>query len=263
MGLRALPAPQDRRLFATGEPFAVLKHVQVHVVAHVTLGCGAQGLVVPRVIGTVAQGFVDDPAAGLGFADGGVIGGQVPAGVGHLAEAGEGRCMGGVGGKVRAFRRVGVEVVKHLGVGHAADVFPRAFAQGDHRGDGAFGGVFHAHGGGAVEAAGEGDEVFAIGPRHHLGHVDPCEGGEGRCHVDGRDGRVDAACGQAGGGAAGGDQAADAKFTEALTPGIALRLRSTELTHALHVIPDTAYVAGTKVALERSISGRGSALGSL
>ena len=56
-------------LLSPRKPFAFFQRVQIHVVAHVALGGRLQGLVIPRVIGAVAQGLVHHPAAGLGLAD--------------------------------------------------------------------------------------------------------------------------------------------------------------------------------------------------
>ena len=84
-------------LFAAGEAFVFFQHVQIHVVAHIAFRGQPQGLVVPRVIGTVAQSFVDHPAAGLGLADFGIIGGDVPALCGLGPEMGQNFGGAGIG----------------------------------------------------------------------------------------------------------------------------------------------------------------------
>src|SRR5690242_19702332 len=89
-------------LFAPRKPLALLEDVEVHVVAHVALGCLLQRLEVPRVVGTVAQRRIDDPAARLALAHGGVEGGHVPAGPDLRHEGVDETGIGGIGGEVVA-----------------------------------------------------------------------------------------------------------------------------------------------------------------
>ena len=100
VAVRSWRAGLNAGLLPPWKPFAFFQCVQVHVVAHVTLGCGAQGLVVPWVVGAVAQGLVDHPAAGLGLAHVLVVLGQVPAGGGQGFEMREDFGGAGVGREV-------------------------------------------------------------------------------------------------------------------------------------------------------------------
>src|SRR5690606_426105 len=72
--------------FSPRVAFGFLEIVEVHVVAHVALGCLLQRLVIPGIIAAVAQRLVDHPAPRLAFAHGCIEGGHVPARLAHLVE---------------------------------------------------------------------------------------------------------------------------------------------------------------------------------
>src|SRR6218665_2368963 len=120
-------------LFPAWIAFGLFEIVEVHVVAHVALGGLLQRLVIPGVIGAVAQRLVDDPAPRLAFAHGGVKGFHVPAGIAHFLEGAQRRRMRRGAGEVGEFQRIGVEVEELVGIEFAVDIFPLAFANADER----------------------------------------------------------------------------------------------------------------------------------
>src|SRR6185312_15438373 len=79
---------------SSGKTFLFFEHVEVHVVAHIALGCLLQRLEFPRVVGPVAQRRIDHPAGRLAGPHGGVEGWHVPARAYLFHEGGD---EGGVG----------------------------------------------------------------------------------------------------------------------------------------------------------------------
>jgi hypothetical protein len=96
------------------------------VVAHIALGSLLERLVIPRVIGPVAQRLVDDPPPRLTFAHLGVEGGEIPACFGLGAELVERALVRRIVRKVAKLLRVGLQIEKLIGIKGAAGVFPFA-----------------------------------------------------------------------------------------------------------------------------------------
>ena len=98
------------------------------MIAHVAFGGLLQRLVIPRVIATLPQRLVDDPAAGLTGADIGVISGKVPTGFGLGAQGLQGSGMGRILRQIAQLLGVGLQIEQLIGVQRAAVVFPLAIA---------------------------------------------------------------------------------------------------------------------------------------
>ena len=91
--------------FPARKTFVFFQHVQIHVVAHVALGCLLQRLVIPRVIIAAAQRLVNHPSAGLRLANFGVIARQIPTRLRFRPQGGQRAGMAGVRGKVESAHR--------------------------------------------------------------------------------------------------------------------------------------------------------------
>ena len=84
------------RSFPAWKAFAFLEDIQVHVVAHVAFRGFLQRLEIPRVIATLTQSLVNDPAARLTFPHLAVETGQIPARLGLGTQACQRALMRGI-----------------------------------------------------------------------------------------------------------------------------------------------------------------------
>lgn len=116
-------------LFAPGKALIFLKSIEVHVVAHVALRRGAQGLEIPRIVGPIAQRLINDPAARLRLTHVRIEGFEVPTGSCLNAESLKGLSMVRIFGEVVQLIRVGVQIKKLFGINRAIGVFPTPFTQ--------------------------------------------------------------------------------------------------------------------------------------
>src|SRR5262245_46413276 len=96
--------------FAAWKPLIFFQHVQIHVIAHVALGSSLQRLIVPWVIGSMAQRRIDDLPACLAFAHRRVENVEIPARPNLGGQFIQNASMCGIAGEIDQFVRVGCEI---------------------------------------------------------------------------------------------------------------------------------------------------------